>query len=290
MPRIQKCKTCGGSLIRVSWSSLRNHIECKQKSYLIRTGHRPPTQDSRGYLPGTITDRVVRDWLMNDPHNNPGVMPDMVADKLSSEIEDMKDPEKSKRRKEYVKWKNASDKQSVIDDCVKAVTIIEDSLNKYVLPFEFIADYQFETTVAVKNTATDEDIPVMLNGFMDILVKDRAGDYAVWDVKHTKNNDYWRKTAGQLSFYDLAIWSMFDQKTRIAGLLQPLCDKPVKVLPVSDEKRIKILHDIEIFANDILNDNATPTSDKNMCFFCDLKHACVKFKKNENGRVSFFGK
>lgn len=50
-------------VMRISWSQLRTHEECKQRGFLQRTGHKSVLDNQRVFFPGTVTDRVVRDWL-----------------------------------------------------------------------------------------------------------------------------------------------------------------------------------------------------------------------------------
>ena len=46
---------------------------------------------------------------------------------------------------------------------------------------------------------------ILLVGEIDLLVFDREGRVIVWDLKATKNNEYYRKVLGQLAFYALAV-------------------------------------------------------------------------------------
>lgn len=258
--------------LRVSWSSLRTHEECKQRGKLQRQGKRNTIDNQRVFFPGTVTDRVVRDWLLNNPEQNMGAMPDMVESIVTREKDIIAEEGGA------MVWKDRSDRAQVIKDCREAVEKIEPSLVKYVLPFEYQVDFRFKAPVTVPNARTKQQEAIVLIGAMDILVKDNNGRFAVWDVKHTRDDGYWRKTSGQLSFYDLAVKIMFGSGTSITGLLQPLCKLPVKPVTLDINSRTQLMTRVVRMANDIWADNLPPRTDNSYCGFCNVKHACTKFQ------------
>lgn len=259
-------------IIRLSWSQLRTFEECHQKLKLHRQGNRAPLADQRVFFAGTTTDRVVRDWLLNDPENNPGVMPLMVESIMQRELENIAN------EGGRVKWKSKTDREEVLRDCIEAVTKIEPALNRLVLPFEYQPDFRFTATLQLPNPV-GVPTPIQLIGALDILVK-RGNKWDIWDVKHTKDNDYWRKTAGQLTFYDIAIDLLFDGEPGYSGLLQPLCKERVKPYPVTDELRSQMYQRIANMANSIMLDDfpAEPKGGFSVCNYCDVRHACTRFK------------
>lgn len=271
------------SVVKVSWSKLRNHEECRQRTHLMRQGKRDKTQDQRGFFAGTVTDRVVRDWLMNDPDSHIGEMPGMVVDII--------DREKTTIEEEggVMKWKHLDDRNEVIADCSEAVRRIEAPLLKYVVPYDYSPAYRFEVPVIFEDKAIDRQVKVILNGELDILTK--PDGFRIWDVKHTKNDDYWRKTVGQLTFYDIAVGLQYGEDTKSVGLLQPLCKEQVKVFKVTHETRVQMLQRIENMAWDILNDVSEPRKDSKYCYFCSVKHACIRYAptvdKNGKNKVKF---
>lgn len=284
MSRIRRCRECQRvNDIRLSWSALRSHIECKQKGYLQRTGHKAKMENQRLFFPGTVTDRVVRDWLAEDPYNNPGLMPHMVEDIVNREQQTLEE------RGKQLRWRDSKDRDSIILECQEAVRKIEPSLEQFVLPHEYDVDFSFKAPM-VAPVPNGETVNVILNGFMDIIVRTDAGEFAVYDVKHTKNNEYWRKTRGQLSFYDLAVDVMFEKETFEVGLLQPLCDQREKRFNLSDTDRTSLLTHVHTMVEDIYKENFEPTASTSECFHCNVKHACSKFKPvNGSTRVNLFG-
>lgn len=266
-------------MIRISWSSLRTHAECKQRSYLARRHNLATIDNKRNFLPGSVTDRVVRKWLNGDPEHNRGIMPDMVDDEIDSSKAELVE-----KGEGVVRWRDPGDRARVKEECIEAVTKIEPDLMKYVVPFDYWADHHFETKLQLTHPR-GESGTVVLNGYMDILVRDAASRWAVWDVKHTRDDDYWRKTVGQLGFYDLSVELDHGQPTAITGLLQPLCKQRVKPYFPSAESRAQLLARIHAMALDIWNDVRTPITGKpGECSWCPTKHACEKFQPIQDSR------
>lgn len=259
-------------MIRLSWSGLRTHEECRQRGYLTRMGNRATLADTRGYFPGKVTDRVVRNWLLDDPMNNIGAMPDMVSSVMESERAEIAAGEQG-----VLRWKQVGDKAIIEAECIDAVTKIEPLLLREVVPFDYDADFHFEAPVEMRLRGGQRAL-ILLNGYMDIIVRDDKGQFRVWDVKHTRDNDYWRKTVGQLGFYDLAVELKFGQPTVMTGLLQPLCEERVKPYYPSADSRSQLLQRIQAMAYDVKNEVKTPRPDASMCGYCDVKHACSKFE------------
>lgn len=245
-------------------------MECKQKGFLQRSGKRATMANQRVFFPGTVTDRVVRDWLANDPYSNPGLMPEMVESVVIREQAAIE--EKGKQ----LRWKDDKDRDSIIRDCQEAVTKIEPSLNNLVLPYEYDVDFGFKAPMSVPNPAGGKT-NLLLIGFMDIIVRRAEDSWAVYDVKHTKDDYYWKKTRGQLSFYDLVVDVLFNAPTFEVGLLQPLCKSTEKIFNLTEEDRAILLSHVQGLSDDIFNENFEPDAPISACSFCDVKHACSRF-------------
>lgn len=264
----------------LSWSRLRSHEECKQKGYLERKKMRAPLSNTRVFFPGNVTDRAVRDFLMlPDPLEHEGWMAERVEDIVTREKKIIEDDGG------VMTWKDAGDKAQVIQDCTEAVTKIEAGLWEKVLPYEYRPDFRFKAPIMVPhpNGGTEQ---VMLNGAMDIVGRDPETDrWFVYDVKHTRDNNYWKKTQGQLGFYDLALMVMFQAKASEVGLLQPLCNERVKIVPLDTNTRQVMMQRVTRMAQEVWRDEKAPRADTKYCSFCDVKHACSKFQAVEvNGR------
>lgn len=255
-------------------------MECHQKSFLQRTGKRPTLENLRNFFPGTVTDRVVRDWLSNNPEEHLGEMPGMVLETI---IREQKLIEESGKR---VKWKDDSDRDQVIRECQEAVREIEPYLVKYVLPYDYDVDFKFSAPLKAQHPVTGEPEDIVLIGYMDIIVRRDDGSWYVFDVKHTKDEYYWKKTVGQLMFYDLAVDIMFESPTSGVGLMQPLCKEKLKPFTLTEEDRTYLLKQVLDMANDIWLNETTP-SPSPACSICSVKHACSVFKpvpRKEGGK------
>jgi len=257
-------------VIRLSWSQLRNADECKQKRFLTVSGARKQARDQRLFLPGNVTDRVVRNWL-KDPNREPGQMPGMVSATLDAVRESILE------KGERIAWKrDLDDRKNIEADCIEAVTKIEPYLLKHVTPFEFEADFRFDAPLRLpRPDGTKETI--FLIGYMDIIVRDDQGNIYVFDVKHTKDGQYWRKTVGQLTYYDLAVKLIFGQYTKETGLLQPLCPKPTHPHTVDAQARMELYQRVVKVANDIWNNDNAPNESNEHCGNCEMRMACPKF-------------
>lgn len=272
--------------VRISWSGLRTHAECKQRSYLAREHHLATINDKRGYFPGSVSDRVVRNWLMNDPEHHLGEMPDMVTS-----VVDLVKTEWVDEDQGVVRWKDSGDRAKVEAECREAVEKVEPYLIKYVLPFEYEADYSFEAPVELLHPRTGEPILVLLNGKMDILVRDARSDWMILDLKHTRDEGYWRKTVGQLSFYDLGIEVLYGRPAVMTALLQPLCTERLKRYKPSSQSRVELMTRIHAMAIDVTDGIKDVRPDTKLCGWCPTHHACEKFApvtdKKGRKRVAF---
>lgn len=291
--RPRKRAECGHLMpLRISWSGLRTHEECRQKGYLTRTGKKAPLDDQRVFFAGNVTDRTVRDWLQDDPWNNPGLMPHMVNDIIDKQLDYIRNGDPSKKVPPGVmRWKDANDRDTVREECIRAVTRIEPLLEKFVLPHKFQADVRFDAPLQLPHPAGGHET-VTLIGFMDILVYDEVNDrWHVHDVKHTKDDSYWRKTIAQLGYYDLAVLLMHGKPTSLNSLMQPLCKNTMVPFKPSEQSRTELLARISAMANDIWRDKRDPKQGNAGCGFCVVKHACEKFqpvvRKDGTRRITF---
>lgn len=258
--------------LTVSWSQLRLYEECKQKAQLHRSGKRAKLADNRVFFGGTVVDRVVRDWLADS--RDLGEMPGMVADIMDREEGLIRDSADG-----ILKWRDSEDRARVESDCKEAVKAIEPALVKYVLPYEYQVDYRFRTSLWVPNPIDPgEMMEMFLIGAMDILVHNPLADWwAVFDVKMTRDDSYWKKTQGQMTFYDLQIELERGQPARAAALFQPLCTTQVKTIPMDEMRRMEMRSRIMTMVDSIIREDMPTTTNAKLCGYCDYKHACPKF-------------
>lgn len=254
---------------KVSWSSLQRWELCKQKDYLYRRKVKSPSQDVRNFLAGNIVDRIQRDWL-RDPV--PGVMHTWVDDYMERCIVEA---EESSR----IQWRSKNDKKEIKNFCVDVVKDLEPILTARVLPYDYEPAKRFYTPVKIRKP-DGELVEIILRGEFDLLLRDPAdGRFEVWDLKTTKDNDYWKKTLGQLVFYDLVIISMFGQPPKRTGLIQPACDEQVKEFTFDNTHRAEMWGRITAMMQSEWVGDHSPKIDPAGCNWCEVSHACAKFNQ-----------
>lgn len=254
----------------VSWSQLRAHEECRHKGVLLRAGKRNPAQNIRGFFHGTVVDRVMRAWL-DSPALRPGHMVEMVDDLIESCQRDAVESGDG-----VVHWKSATDRTELHEFCVELVRRLEPLLCRYVLPFDYEPAKRFSVPLEVPGL-DGAPLCVHLVGEMDILARDGRQQWAVWDLKATRDDSYWRKTLGQLVLYDIATWAMFGNYTTLTGLIQPMCTTPVMPCVVTDDDRAQMMARIHRFVSDRLRRDTPPAKTTAHCGFCPVRHACTRF-------------
>lgn len=256
--------------LKISWSSLRVHETCKQKHYLSKIQKLPTVENLRVFLPGNVTDRAVRWWL--SPGHTPqlGEMADRVEQILAEQLQEIKEA------KSRFAWRSPNDQKTVLEECKQAVTLLEPIITKMVLPYEYEPDYRFSVELLTPHPLGGMG-RIILNGILDIRVIDLDRFVRIYDVKHTKNESYWRQTIGQLGFYDLATMIETSRVVADCALLQPLCVEKIRRYQPSAESRAQLLQRIVGMANDIWRRDYSPTSHSDSCTYCDVKHACIKY-------------
>lgn len=254
--------------IRISWTQMRAHLECKQKSHLLRTGKRPTAQNLRNYFHGMVVDKIMRRWL-DSPQRTAGQMPTMVddmIDEMSSEAAETGDG--------VVRWRNGGDREQLRDFCIELLNRLEPILRDKILPHPYEQAKRFKVPVHVPYL-DGQPAPVLLTGEMDLLVEDDG--FIIWDLKGTKDDQYWRKTLGQLVFYDLALLGLRGVTTRSVGFIQPMCKQPVLPFVISEHDRGQMWAAITRMASDIWRGNNACKPDAAGCSFCEVRHACPRF-------------
>lgn len=265
-------------LLRLSWSRLKLHDECPAKGDLMRR-HKPSAQNIRSYVHGTAVDIAMRRWLLQE---------DPEAGWMRAQIDAIFKECTEHSDEGFVHWKTVTDRAETLDMCRELVVRLEEILKVYCLPFEWQPAVRFEVPVEVTGP---DGLPRMISiiGEMDLLVRDGNGDYAVWDLKATRNEDYYRKVLGQLAFYALAVMGMHGRMPARTGLIQPMCTQ--RVLPVTvDAAAVRQMAGrIEKTARDIWAGKLAPKQDRSDCtgqWGCPVLHACPAFKMGSRpGRV-----
>lgn len=230
--------------------------------------------DIRIYFPGTVADRVMRRWLDQDSPQ-PGQMQAWVAQILEAEEQAALATGDGR-----VRWKHVGDKAEVLAAVTECVTKLEPLLARFVLPYNYEPAVRFRVPLVIPFLdGTPQRI--WLVGEMDLLVGwevPGARQHAIWDLKMTRDNSYWRKTAGQLSFYELVVFAWTGAYPVVSGLIQPLCDEPYKLFEFPDEDRRVLFGDVARYASAVWRKDFPLRPDPDKCPFCDTRHACPRYQ------------
>lgn len=254
---------------KISWSSLARWEECAQKDYLVRQKMASPAKDVRNFLAGNIVDRMQRDWL-DKPE--PGTMVGMVDDYMEKCIVEAKESGS-------IKWRDKEDKGNIRNFCVEIAEALEPILIARVLPYDYEPGVRFYTPVKIRKP-DGAIVEIILRGEFDLLLRDPKDErYMVWDLKTTKNNDYWKKTLGQLVFYDLVVISMFGQPPKKCGFIQPGCDEQVKEFIFDNTHRAEMWGRISAMMQSEWVGDHSPKVDNVGCSWCEVSHACSKLQR-----------
>lgn len=262
-----------GRPLTISWSSLRAHEECRQKGMLLRTGKKSPRTNIRMFFHGTVVDRVMREWLEQpEDERRPGQMAQWVVD-----IMDREELAAVESGDGVVRWKSRTDREELIVWCQELVTRLESHLDELVTPYDYMVAKRFRVPVQIPYL-TGEPVWIFLAGEMDLLVRDDQPRFHVWDLKGTADDSYWRKTIGQIIFYDLAVHAMFGEYSQRLGLIQPMCRQQQIEIEATQQKRNELWSRIIRMAHDMWTHDATPKESNSGCDYCPVRHACAKFK------------
>jgi PD-(D/E)XK nuclease superfamily protein len=292
-------------LVKISWSKIRTQEECRQKAWLVADRKRSPVTDVRVFFQGNVVDQAMRRWLEMD-HHPVGWMcgqVDVIMDELEARVQ--------QEDEGVVRWKHRNDRLEVRQFCRECAWRLEQLLRQVALPLEFQPAVRFSAPMVIPGLEEGTTSKVLLVGEMDLLTKEHSSPLPditldpdpgfvpdllrrprlrVWDLKATRNADYWRKTVAQLVFYDIACYCMFGVPTVEAGLLQPMVDgQPYISFVPSDEDRTQMLTRIVTVAHQIMRGDNAPKADSGGCSYCEVRHACVKYQPQPGtNRVNLF--
>lgn len=255
--------------VRISWSSLRVHGECRQKSYLMRSGKSSAGKDLRSYFHGMVVDRAMVDWLHN-PRRTAGAMKTAVDDLIDSVAEEALETGDG-----VVRWRHRRDRAELREFCVELVDRLEPILVDRILPYPFQVRRRFAVPVTMPYL-DGTPATVTLTGEMDLLLDNNG--WEIWDLKGTRDNDYWRKVLGQLIFYDLANLCLHGVPSRLTGLIQPMCTEPVVEFVITNDQRAVMWTRIQAMASDIWSHNVACKETTGGCNWCEVKHACPRYQ------------
>jgi hypothetical protein len=282
------------SSIRLSWSRIRTHSECPQKGKLTAEGKRSAVSDHRVFFPGTVVDRCMRQWL-SMPEQERGWMGrhvDVIMDKEEASSQENGDGK--------VKWKHPADRDEVRALCRQAVDRLEPDLADLLgldKPPELQCGWdpapRFEVPLLIPHPGGGPGrLKISITGEIDLLVSRPPGwagllpGLEIFDLKTTRDDQYWRKSLGQLVMYEIAMWGQKQGWAVRSGILQPLCADRTPSWAFTAEHRVQMFQRITQVAGDIWAGRLDPKPGS-YCGNCDVRHACP-LKGGKSGRVSGF--
>jgi len=213
---------------------------------------------------------VMRQWL-----TTPGTPVGAMASMVETAMEEIQTQARTDGDG-IVRWKTANDKEEVRQFCLDLVERLEPVLRQLVLPYPHEIGKWFKVPISIPYLDGTPTV-IYLRGEMDLLVQQAPGQYAVWDLKGTRDNSYWRKVMGQLVFYDLAALAMHRQPTARVGLIQPMCSQPVLEFVVNADQRRQMWAAIVQMAGDIWRRDTPCRTDTKHCSWCEVRHACPRY-------------
>lgn len=269
----------GVSNLAISWSSLRSYEECNHRHLRRSQGKATSAIDGRIFLPGTVADRVMREWL-ETPDPRPGEMVHMVEGMMERFCNPQNEDDRNTAR--VIRWRGdpVTDRQIVTNFVRRVVRDVEPFLVQHVVPHFYQPELRFRTTVGIpfldgRLTAVD------LVGGIDIVVQNKdTEDFSLYDLKATENDDYVRTVLGQGVFYDIGFgnWWGDQSQPKEFAFLTPACKEKVVYARITDEERRHMMTRIINMAHGIWRKEWDPTEADGPCYNCDVKHACDKWK------------
>jgi PD-(D/E)XK nuclease superfamily protein len=256
--------------LRISWSAIRTHEECKERSFLVREGKRAKVTNIRNFYPGLVVDQFMREYL--ETPENPAL--EDPAGWISSIMDESEEAERGKGN--MVKYRDRADRNEVQGFCTELALRLIPILDKHVLPYTFTCGHWFKIPMTIPDQQ-GQLRDVLLTGEMDLLVENDGP--VVWDLKGTADAQYWRKVIAQLTFYDVATWVSTGIKTRFVGLIQPMCPERILAFEVTDAARRDLMIRIQHYAHDVWAGERTCTDNAATCHWCDVRHACSRYQQ-----------
>lgn len=269
--------------LTVSWSSLKRWEACHQHDYRSKRGEAKSIKDGRIFLPGTIADRLMREWLESeDPQ------PGQMVENIEEMFRRYAFPETDDEREEaqyVIKWKGdkRQDQQDVKDFVRRTVTDLEPILMREVIPHDYHPELRFRTSVGLP--LFGQTARVTLIGGIDIAVRLREADqatgrYRLFDLKTTVNDDYIRSTLGQGIFYDIAFGHWIGDKNQPEqfGFIAPGLPEKIYWAKVTNDDRRFMLQRIIKYAEGLMQGDNTPKESDAGCQWCDVSHVCDKWR------------
>lgn len=269
-------------LLTVSWSKLKDFEKCRKKAQLRSQGIKSKSKNLRPFFHGTVTDRILRDWI-KDPNRDTWKMSTQVDEYIK-----LCEQENLDNGSGIVRWKSLTDKDELSIWCAELMDKSEHLLSELVIPYFPNVHPDKHLTAEVYIPGLDgKPTKIRLLGILDILV-DSPEMLAIHDLKATENENYYKQTIMQLVFYWILVKENYGRVPDRTSLIQPMCKEQIKSIVVTDEHVLNLMGKVIDYAHAVWKDEMFPKeSDAGCLTFCEVSHACPKFAKDSDGRVSW---
>jgi len=237
-------------------------------------------RDIRIFFPGTVVDRVMRQWLEAE-EQVPGAMPGMV-----DAVFDREEQTAQETGDGVARWKNITDRLETREKCRECVRRLEPILFERVVPYEYQVAAWFETKVLIPYQGQQREL--VLKGEMDLLVRKPEG-LVIDDLKMTENTEYWRQTFPQLTFYGIACAAMQLGWPVACSLIQPMCPQQVVPFTFAQDHYTEMWSRIVRAAELWWSGDHRPKAGNDGCGYCPAKNACPKFVVSGDGNRRVMG-
>lgn len=293
--------------ITLSWSRLKDWESCHQRVKLIMGGKRSQISNARNALVGNLVDHCMREALEKAPKDPKGRLADltlkMIRDPLAKKWEEEIAPDRG-----VMLWRGADpakDQREVLDKVVLAMEKLFPILETKVLGRRFIPEFRPKEMPVIGIPGPDgETAYIRLYLAVDVAVQVEEensddpkdiGQWGLYDLKTSENEEYINSSLRQPVFYDLAFHALTGQYAVDWGLWVPLVDKtPIRTIKVTNEDRRDLLSSIIGYCHGVwAGDDAFTANPKKECYNCVTKRACPRViqpvSKDEQGnqRVVF---
>jgi hypothetical protein len=240
-------------------------------------------KQGRVFLPGTIADRCMREFLENPVEGG-------ICDSLEAVFEQY-----AFNDDQYViQWKGnpKSDQQKVKDNVRIVLENLEPMLWDLVIPHGYQVAWRFRVTVGIPDKNGNLR-PVDLIGETDLLtatlIDGVPEEYSVYDLKATFDDSYARGSIlAQLIFYSIVVKAQFGKYPVNTAFLTPACkQKYVPLVVGPDDVRVMMTR-IMNYCHGIWDEDYSPKDTPDgECTWCDVRHACDLFRLEPGKKVSF---
>lgn len=239
--------------IRLSYSQLRDLIECPHRYELQYVLKKKQRIDNRRLLIANVADRALTSWIKS------GFKEDYIVPKALEKFDEFV-------TNNFVPWKNATDRPILRETLENLIGILEHQMQFHGLcTSDAAGQVKLEYVINDVTLVGKPDVYYNINGM-------------ILDLKVTKDARWldWK----QLVYYWIIATKQFKKPHGKIGFLSPLMSDTVQIREITQEDKENCVKQIEAAVSNIQNSYYPLTPDeKKYCFMCYMKDSCERFAK-----------